>query len=113
MAAEEGKKLGLTAGQFVQDTLVQVQIWLQRIENLANSPDLSPAALRQLVGSWREVIEAGRISFGIDRDGPASNHAIQAYFAPGCSCIIGEVKQPQAIDADEANRDELPPSCPS
>jgi hypothetical protein len=70
-AVEEGKKLGMTAAAFVERTIAEIGKWLDRIEALADSGQVTPFTLKALVSAWRDAIAAGREAFGLDEQRPA------------------------------------------
>jgi hypothetical protein len=65
-AAEQGRKMGLTAAAFEERSRAETAAWLDRIQALADRDELDVEQLRHLIGSWKATIEVGRATFRLD-----------------------------------------------
>lgn len=104
-ATEQGNAVGISAGKFVERTLANVRQFLDKIEALANSPNLDPQALRSLTSSFRDVVDVGRKTHRLDdqkEQGPIDIKAL-------CTEVINVVPLAEPVPPLVINPKDLTP----
>ncbi|MSU62659.1 MAG: hypothetical protein EXS31_09715 [Pedosphaera sp.] len=92
-AKEYGSSLALDATSLVSRTLQEAKKWMDRIEHLAESPDLDADSVRKLVAAWRASVGAGREALRLD--------------APESSVMINVFSRPVEISAEPIHQKTL------
>lgn len=99
-AMDRGKQVGLTAASLVERIIRETEKWLNRIEARANAGSLDVAELRSLVVAWREIIEVGRESFGLDSDEQHPKTLVQVQCL-GVTDIVTDVQAQDEVELPE------------
>jgi transposase-like protein len=65
-AKQEGREAGMSALAFLKRSIQESEVWLRRIQDLADSGQLDAKKLKTLLESWRMVHVVARETFGLD-----------------------------------------------